>query len=160
MRPVASLSIMAGCGCSARATRVCLAPYLNGIRGRAFQEYGTLPPFLLIADDVAGGFFALDGGGLGAGQGEVFYFAPDTLAWENMDFGYTEFLQWCFAGETEKFYQDYRWDGWEQEVNALDGDKGFSIYPFPSSDGGPISQRHRGIVPIAELYELYVGGLV
>jgi Protein of unknown function DUF2625 len=67
-------------------------------KGRSFQEYGTYPPFLLIADDVVGGFFALDGGGLGAGQGEVFYFAPDTLTWENMDFGYTEFLQWCFAG--------------------------------------------------------------
>src|SRR5688572_9820153 len=37
--------------------------------------------FYLVADDLVGGFFALDGGGLGAGGGQVFYFAPDAVAW-------------------------------------------------------------------------------
>ena len=32
---------------------------------------------LLVGHDAIGGFFALDGGGLGDGKGKVFYFAPD-----------------------------------------------------------------------------------
>ncbi|MES4793482.1 MAG: hypothetical protein C4321_11330, partial [Chloroflexota bacterium] len=34
----------------------------------------------LVDDDVLGGVFALDGGGLESGRGDLFYFAPDTLA--------------------------------------------------------------------------------
>ncbi len=76
-----------------------------------------------------------------------------------MGVGYTEFLQWCFAGQTEKFYQGNQWEGWEREVSALGGDQAFSIYPFPFAAGEPIGKRHRGVVLIAELYNLYVGGL-
>lgn len=46
---------------------------------------------LLIADDACGGFFALNGGGLGEDVGSVYYFAPDTLNWESLDVGYTDF---------------------------------------------------------------------
>lgn len=127
-------------------------------KGRSFAEYGECPPFLLVADDAVGGFFALNGGAFGEERRKVYYYAPDALAWENMDVGYTEFLQWCFAGQTEKFYQDYRWEGWEREVSGLGGDQAFSIYPFPFAAGEPIAKRHRGVVPIAELYDLYVGG--
>jgi len=42
------------------------------------------PGYLFIGDDVLGGFFAHDGGGLGEGKGEVFYYAPDTVVWENL----------------------------------------------------------------------------
>ena len=36
------------------------------------------PPFLLIADDVVGGFFALDGGAWGTPH-HIHYFTPNTL---------------------------------------------------------------------------------
>src|SRR5258707_6347690 len=35
-------------------------------RPRSYAGSGVPPPFLLVADDVAGGFFAIDGGGLRA----------------------------------------------------------------------------------------------
>jgi len=50
--------------------------------------------FCLVADDVLGGFFALDGGSLGFATGEVAYFAPDTLAWEGTGLQYSGFLSW------------------------------------------------------------------
>jgi hypothetical protein len=45
--------------------------------------------FFVVGYDVMGGVFALDGGALGDGRGQVFYFAPDSLAWEPMEMGYT-----------------------------------------------------------------------
>ena len=38
------------------------------------------PGYLLVADDVLGGFFAINGGSLGPEQGSVFYFAPLKLS--------------------------------------------------------------------------------
>src|SRR3954465_6506482 len=42
---------------------------------------GGPPPFLVVAQDVLGGIFAVNGGGLPTEPGEVAYFPPDTLAW-------------------------------------------------------------------------------
>jgi hypothetical protein len=115
-------------------------------------------PFLLIADDVVGGFFALDGGVLGS-SGNVFYFAPDSLEWENTGNGYSDFLHWCLNGNLHEFYIDCRWPGWETEIAKLNGDQGISIYPFPFAAGAPVASRHRGIVHMGELYSLYVNDL-
>ena len=74
-------------------------------RGRTYQDIGERPPCLLVADDVIGGFFALDSGGLGGKVGSMFYFVPDTLIWEPMeDMGYPEFVYWCFTGDVAKYY--------------------------------------------------------
>ena len=42
-------------------------------KGKTFNEFGESPSFLLIADDAVGGFYALNGGGLGkdAGKGRI-----------------------------------------------------------------------------------------
>ena len=69
-------------------------------KGRTFDEYGDSAPYLLVADDVIGGFFASDGGGLGGKVGSMFYFAPDSLRWEPIDMGYSDFVYWCFTGDT------------------------------------------------------------
>lgn len=98
--------------------------------GRSFSESGQQPPFLLIADDVVGGFFAIDGGGLGLERGKICYFAPDTMQWENTKKGYSDFLVWSFSGDLAEYYQSMRWKGWENEVRSVGGDQGFSIYPF------------------------------
>ena len=113
------------------------------------------PPYLLIADDVVGGFFALDGGALGK-PGNVFYFAPDSLEWEDTGKGYSDFLDFCLNGDLGKYYKDLRWTGWQTEIAKLNGDQGISIYPFLSAKGPPIAARHRGFVPISELYGVYV----
>jgi hypothetical protein len=125
-------------------------------RGRSWRDSDASPPFLLIADDVVGGFFAVNGGALGDAVGQVYYFAPDSLEWETMEGGYSDFLVWCFSGDLGAFYQDYRWPGWETEVRSLGGDQAFSIYPFPSTAGPPFGERHRGVVPLDEMYPLFV----
>jgi hypothetical protein len=49
--------------------------------GKAPAE-GEKPLFYLIADDVIGGFFAINGGAFGKDVGKVYYLTPDTLDWE------------------------------------------------------------------------------
>lgn len=110
------------------------------------------PPFLLVADDVVGGFFAVDGGALGA-AGSVFYFAPDTLQWESLNRGYGDFLYWCFTGNLNEFYSNARWDGWESEVSRISGEEAISIYPPLFADGEPVGARSRKAVPILELWQ-------
>jgi hypothetical protein len=125
--------------------------------GRSWSDPDGSPPFLLVADDVVGGFFAVNGGALGEERGNVYYYAPDSLAWETLGAGYMDFLLWCLSGDLEAFYADYRWPGWQAEVQALGRDQGFSLYPPPCTAGPPYGERHRDVVPLDELYRLYVG---
>jgi hypothetical protein len=117
---------------------------------------GAPPPFVLIADDVVGGFFAIDGGGLAIDHGKVCYFAPDTLKWESTGRGYGEFLDFCFRGDLAKYYENFRWPGWEQEIASLSGDRVIHIYPPLWAKGPTIGERHRGSVPISEMYALHI----
>ncbi|HMV51233.1 MAG TPA: DUF2625 domain-containing protein [Blastocatellia bacterium] len=127
--------------------------------GRTRTKSGEVPGFLLVADDVLGGFFAINGGALGEDSGNVYYFAPDTLKWENLERSYTEFLDFCLNGDLQKYYEGCRWSGWETEVAALTGDRAFSIYPMLFAEGPDISERDRISVPLAELYDLYLGNI-
>jgi Protein of unknown function DUF2625 len=91
-----------------------------------------LPPhdrFMIVAHDVLGGFFALDGGWLGDGRGGIFYFAPDALSWEELGLGYSAFVQAMLGDALTHFYADSRWVGWEQEVAPVAPDKGLSFAP-------------------------------
>jgi uncharacterized protein DUF2625 len=121
---------------------------------RALSREGHAPPFLLVADDVVGGFFAIDGGGISGSPGSVHYFAPDSLDWQNLNLSYSDFIQFALSGDIDRFYRDSRWSGWRDEVSDLPGDRALSVYPFLWAKGPPIAERSRRSVPIAELWVL------
>jgi hypothetical protein len=127
-------------------------------QGRSLTAGGESLGLLLIADDVVGGFYALNGGAFGANTGEVFYFAPDTLRWEPMNgMGYSQFLVWSFSRNLSPFYEAMRWEGWESEVSRLNGDQAFSIYPpLWSAEGKNIAKSSRKPSPVAEIFALHV----
>jgi len=122
--------------------------------GRAPLDESGRPAFLLVADDVLGGLFAVNGGALGDALGDVFYLAPDTLQWESLSIGFSDFLAWALSPRLDDFYRDWRWLGWEQEVATLSGDQALSVYPFLWAAGPSIAERSRKIVPMEELFEL------
>ena len=124
---------------------------------RATTPDGRKPEAVLIADDAVGGFFALDGGRLGDGKGSIFYFAPDTLKWEDMERGYSGFLDWCFTGDLEDYYQGYRWSGWREDVAELDGNQVFQFFPWPFTKGTPLVDRRRAAITIEEVWGLFIG---
>jgi Protein of unknown function DUF2625 len=127
-------------------------------RGRV-PEVHDQPGCWFIADDVVGGFFALNGGALGEGPGDVYYYAPDSLRWEHLaGIGYSKFLVWSMSSHLREFYAGMYWPGWESEVSTINGDQALSIYPFPSTrEGKDVSQCSRRPVAVSEIFELNLG---
>ncbi|RFS20040.1 DUF2625 family protein [Chitinophaga silvatica] len=93
--------------------------------GKSYIHEGDEPLFLLIADDILGGFFAINTGGLEGqeGIGSVFYFTPDTKEWENMEIGYTDFIGFCCNGDVAGFYESFRFHGWEKAISNINGNQ-------------------------------------
>lgn len=96
---------------------------------KSFKESGEKPQYLLVADDVIGGYFALNGGSLGENLGKIYYFSPKDLVWHNLNFTYTEFLAWALNGDLDAFYQGLFWQNWQEEVKQLDGNQVFVFTP-------------------------------
>jgi hypothetical protein len=132
-------------------------PDWNGIEGTGPAQ--RLSGAIVVADDVMGGFFALNGGRLPGPPGHVFYFSPDSLEWEDIAVSYSEWLVKMMSVDFAAFYEGMRFDGWEKEVAALPGDQAFSIYPFLFAEGPEVGQRSRLPVPIDELWRLHVEDL-
>ena len=125
-------------------------------KGKTFEHYGEPPVFLLVADDVLGGLFAINGGAFGQeGLGKIFYLAPDTLSWEPMNCGYSEFFNWTLQGNVHQFYEPFYWKGWREEVTKLRGNQAFSFFPFLwTKEGKQIETLSRKVVPMEESYRL------
>ena len=123
-------------------------------KGKSFTEFGEAAPFLLIADDAIGGFYLLNGGGLGTDVGKIYYFSPDNLEYEPLDVTYSEFLGFCFNNDLDKFYEGNRWSSWRAEVSKLKGDEVFNFYPFLWTAEGDVNKSSRKIIPVQEQYGL------
>lgn len=121
--------------------------------GKSFKTYGEPAPYFLIADDAIGGFFILNGGALGNDLGKIYYFAPDSLEFEPLNLTYSDFLDFCFSGDLEKFYKGYRWKNWKDDVSKLSGDQVFNFYPYLwTKEGKDIEKLTKKAIPIEEQY--------
>src|SRR3954452_1502336 len=108
---------------------------------------------VVVAYDVVGGFFAIDGGGLGGEHGEVRYLAPDTLEWEGTERGHGDWVRWMFAADLDDYYRELRWSGWRDEIAAVTTDQALSLYPPPfTQEGKDVSSVSRRAVPVRELW--------
>lgn len=114
-----------------------------------------LSGLLVVAHDALGGFFALDGGALGDGRGGAFYFAPDSLRWEDLGQAYSDLIRFLLLGDLADFYGEYRWPGWSESVGDISPDQGFSLYPpLWSKEGKDVTKVSRRAVPMRELLAL------
>lgn len=124
-------------------------------KGKTITDFGQPTPYLLIADDAIGGFFMLNGGGLGNDIGKVYYFAPDNLEFEPLDLTYSEFLSFCFNNDLNEFYEDYRWKNWKSDVKKLKGDNVYSFYPYLwTKEGKYINNNSKKEISCEEQYSL------
>jgi Protein of unknown function DUF2625 len=127
-------------------------------KGKSWDVLGEELPFLLIADDAAGGFFAINNGAISPEDiGKVFYFSPDNLTWEPTGKGYSDFVYWCFVADLEDYYTGIRWKGWQDEIKTIGGDRAMSFMPpLFTKEGKNVNKVSRAAVPIEELWNLYV----
>lgn len=86
---------------------------------------------LLIADDVLGGLFAVNGGGFGPdGIGQVFHLAADAVVWTALGVGHSDFISWCLLGDLEAFYEPFvALDAFKQRPYPPIT-RAYSFYPF------------------------------
>ncbi|MEH4781218.1 DUF2625 family protein, partial [Escherichia coli] len=84
--------------------------------------------------------------------GCVYYFAPDTLNWESLEVGYSEFLQWALSGDLDTFYENVRWQQWREDVIKLSATEAFTFYPFLWVQSE--EARTRKVISLTELWEM------
>lgn len=122
-------------------------------KDKTYTESMAESKFLLIADDAVGGFFAINAGALGNNVGSVYYFAPETLEWLDLEISYSDFISFALSGKVDQFYESLRWQGWEDDVKKLSPDEAFSFYPFLwTKEGRNINNNTKEIVSISEIY--------
>ncbi len=129
----------------------------NALTTPGSPDINALSPALVggvvVAYDVMGGFFAVNGGAFAGDQGKLFYLSADTLAWEPLNLSYSDLLHWACTGVLGAFYGGMRWPDWQTEVAALNGDLVLSIYPpLWTEKGTPVAARSRHPVPAAEAW--------
>ncbi len=107
---------------------------------------------LIVASDIVGGVFAINSGKFNEGMGHVWYFAPDTLDWEDLGLGYSEFVAWLAKGNIDEFYHSMRWNNWREYSKNIEFDKGVLLYPFLWSKEMDIESASKSIVPFEELF--------
>lgn len=133
-------------------------PPLNLAESNGLPGTGEAPGRLLVAFDVLGGSYAINGGELPGPAGGVCYFAPDELRWLPLEMGHGDFVGWAMTDQLAVFYEGLRWPGWEQEVGELEPSEGLSVYPFPfTREGRSLSLVSRRVAPIRELVVLWAG---
>ena len=97
--------------------------------GKSFAEARRMPSYLLVADDVLGGFFAINGSAFAGEAGNVFYYAPGSGEWEDCEMGYSQFVYWALCSDSQKFYEPFRWEGRREDVASLSPDKTMFALP-------------------------------
>ncbi|MGW4244792.1 DUF2625 family protein [Nocardia sp. NPDC004722] len=116
------------------------------------------PGALIIAIDVLGGMFAINGGALPGKPGGICHFGSETLTWQPIGGTHSSFIDWVLSGGMNGFYADLRWDSWAAEIQDLPPDHGLSIYPPLWSAQGrtDIAATSRRPCPLLELTDLHL----
>ncbi len=89
-----------------------------------------LTGMFIVANDVVGGIYAINISRFEIEKNMIWYFAPDTLEWENLSMKYLDFIIWAAQGNTSDFYESVRWDGWRRDCKKVELNTGYLIYPF------------------------------
>ena len=112
------------------------------------NELLKISDMFIVAEDILGGLFAI------SNDNYIWYFAPDSLEWENLEILYSQFIQWLIDGDVEKFYEIFRWDNWRNDIKSIALSDGIAFYPFLWAKCDSISERSRKIIPLDEIVKL------
>lgn len=112
--------------------------------------------FVFIADDVVGGFFALKmAPDTRIEKAIVWFYGSNNLQWVSTGITYSSFLRFCMSGDIAGFYSDFRWKGWEAEVNHYNPRHTISCYPLLWTKEGKDLKVNRKVVDVATVWNNY-----
>lgn len=125
-------------------------------KGKSKINTGDSPNFVLVADDVIGGLFAINTGGIDElGLNKIFYFGPNSLKWQPIGLTYEQFVVFCMTNDLREFYSDFKWKGWENEISQLGPNQVVSAYPLLWTKDGKELKKNRKVTPIQKLWDTY-----
>ncbi|MFC3927616.1 DUF2625 family protein [Streptococcus caprae] len=107
---------------------------------------------LLVAYDIFGGLFVIKD--YHSGGEQIWYFAPDTMNWENLKITYHNFVKWICTDEFSLFYSDFPIEYVINNSIQIEEDGVLLIYPYLWSKEYKIATPTINVVPFRELFEL------
>lgn len=113
-----------------------------------------LDGMFIVANDVVGGIYAINLSRYDIEKNMIWYFAPDTLEWENLGMRYSDFIVWIVQNHVNQFYESMRWNNWRSDCRNLEFNKGYLIYPFLWAKECDIDNADKKIVLFDELMSL------
>ena len=127
--------------------------------GKSFTGSKEDGSYMLVADDVMGGFFAIktDGQEEQPDLCKVYYYGPNSLKWQSTGLTYSGFISYCFRGDLKDFYQDFRWNGWQEDVKKIDANEVVSCYPLLWTREALQQKFNRKLTPVQKQWDLYHG---
>lgn len=124
-------------------------------KNKSTHELVDQAGFLLVADDVLGGYFCINGGILGKDVGNIYYFAPDTLDFEPLDVNYSQLINFFFSGNIEQFYEGFHWKNEEQDLRDISADEVFNFAPpLWTAEGKNLDESTIRLIPADEQFLL------
>lgn len=132
-----------------------LPSILQWNKGKTMEAGVNTVGYYIVAYDLLGGYFCINGGGLGQDVGSIYYFAPDTLDFEALDINYADLINLFITGNLEQFYQDFRWGTWKEDTANLALNEAFHIFPpLWTKEGKNIDFTSLAVVPAEEVYQI------
>ncbi|MBQ6160945.1 MAG: DUF2625 family protein [Oscillospiraceae bacterium] len=101
----------------------------------------------VFAHDVFGGLFAFSRTG-------IQYYAPDTLAWEELEMNLENFLDWLSNVNIFDFYSSFMNAEIEQKLKNLSTHEGILVYPFLWAKECDLSTALIKVVPFIEILKI------
>lgn len=123
-------------------------------RDIATWNAGRADGFILCGDDVLGGYFAVNGGGLGTDPGAIYYLAPETLQWESLEIGFSTFVQWSFTTQLRYFYDQQGRPDCVADAMSISADQCLNFYPYLWTNEGSLETSSRRPISVHEQWDL------
>jgi hypothetical protein len=101
-----------------------MAGELASWNGVGVKPLFSMAGAFVVALDVLGGVFAVV-----EQTRQVSYFAPDSLRWEKLEMGYSDFVYRMMHVDLDEFFAGLRWPGWREEVAKITLDEGIQVMP-------------------------------
>ncbi|WP_434779119.1 DUF2625 family protein [Neisseria sp. Ec49-e6-T10] len=120
---------------------------------KTLDEEGKAAGSLLIADDVLGGLFAINGGGLGKDVGKIYYLAPDNFEWEQLNLGYADLIAFFLSGSLPAFYGRFRFDAWKETIKEIQPNQIWLFEPPMWTEEAEHTKPVRSILNIQEWFD-------
>lgn len=84
-------------------------------------------------------------------ESNIFYFAPDTLEWEDLDMNYQQFLIWICTDEFIEFHSSFFWKDINNDISVLDENNAILVYPFLWANECELETASKKQISIIEL---------